>query len=828
MTVLRLALRNLVRDLRSGEIAVLLLALLVAVASLTAVRFFTSRIGRAVTQQAGEVLAADLRLQSGRPIAAGYDLEAARRGLRSARIQSMPSVVFYGDESSLVALRAVGESYPLRGHLRVADAPFGPGRRIDAIPARGEAWADSRLLARLDAPLGARLNVGSLTVTVTRVLDYRPDQDAGFADLSATLMINLDDMDATRLVQPGSRVRYAALYSGAPDPIEAFREYLEAHKLRAERLQTIADASPQIRDSSDRAGRFLSLASLVSVLLAAVAVAMAARRYASRHLDRTALMKCMGASQAMILWETIVQLVAVGLLVAVAGTGLGYLAQTGLAWLLRDLISGELPAPSADAVWLGLVTAVVVLVGFALPPLLQLKRAPPARVLRRDLEPPPLRYGIVYGLAGAAVLALLLWLVRDTRLVLYVAAGIAATFAILAVAGWLLVRMLSPLRRGVGVAWRYGLANISRRGRDSVVQIVAFGLGLTVLLLLALVRNDLLRDWRRSLPENAPNYFMINIRPDQGAAVQDFFASRGLPPTELVPLVRARLVEIDGVPVEKLEFESDEANEFLDREANLTWSRRLRDDNRLVAGQWWHDGDGGGARISLEQEFAETMGLSLGDELTFDVAGETVRGRVTSLREVRWDSFQPNFFVVFSPGVLENVTGTLITSVHVRPDQRRALAELVRQFPEVTIIDVDALLTQVREVMDKASIAVQYVFLFTLVAGIVVLLAAVQATRDERRYESAMLRTLGATRRTVFQGVAAEFTVLGMLSGLLAAAGATLGGYLLARQVFDLKYSPDPDVWVVGILGGALLVGTAGVLAARSVVTHPPISTLRL
>jgi putative ABC transport system permease protein len=825
--ILRLALRNLMRDLKSGEIAVLLLALLVAVASLTAVRFFTSRIGRAVTQQAGEVLAADLRLQSGRPISADYDVEATRRGLAVARIQSMPSVVFYGDESSLVALRAVGAGYPLRGRLKVADAPFGAGRATDEIPARGEAWADSRLLARLDAPLGSKVSIGSLTVTVTRVLDYRPDQGAGFADLSATLMINLSDMDATALVQPGSRVRYAALYSGMPDQVEGFREYLESHKQRVERLQTIADASPQIRDSSDRAGRFLSLASLVSVLLAAVAVAMAARRYASRHLDRTALMKCMGASQAMILWETIVQLVAVGLLVALVGTALGFLAQTGLAWLLRDLVRGELPAPSADAFWLGLVTAIVVLVGFALPPLLQLKRTPPARVLRRDLEPPPLRYGLVYGLAGAAVLALLLWLVRDTKLVLYVALGIVVTFAILFAAGWLLVRMLRPLRGGVGVAWRYGLANISRRGRDSVVQIVAFGLGLTVLLLLALVRNDLLRDWRRSLPEDAPNYFMINIRPDQGTAVRDFFATRGLPPTELVPLVRARLVEINGVSVEKLKFESDEANEFLDREANLTWTRTLRDDNRLVAGKWWRDGDGGDARISLEQEFATTMGLAIGDQLAFDVAGETVRGRVESLREVRWDSFQPNFFVVFSPGVLDDVTGTLITSVHVRPDQRRSLVELVRQFPEVTIIDVDALLTQVREVMDKASVAVQYVFLFTLVAGIVVLLAAVQATRDERRYESAMLRTLGATRRIVFQGVAAEFTVLGMLSGLLAAAGATLGGYLLAREVFDLKYSPDPQVWIVGVVGGALLVGLAGVLAARSVVTHPPISTLR-
>jgi putative ABC transport system permease protein len=452
---------------------------------------------------------------------------------------------------------------------------------------------------------------------------------------------------------------------------------------------------------------------------------------------------------------------------------------------------------------------------------------PPARVLRRNLEPPPLRYAAVYLFAIGSVLALLYWLVRDARLVSVVAAGIGGTFLALALAGWLLVKALAPLRSGVGVAWRYGLANIARRGRDSVVQIVAFGLGIMVLLLLALVRSDLLQDWRASLPADAPNYFMINIRPDEATAITEFFRSEGLPPTELVPLVRARLTAVNEVPVGQIKFQGDRAQGFVEREANLTWARTLRDDNRLVSGRWWQDGDGGGARVSVEQDYAERLGLKLGDTVTYDVAGEPVTATITSLREVRWDSFQPNFFMVFSPGVLEEVTGTLITSVHVQPAQRPALVDLVRQFPEVTIIDIDALLSQVRDVMDKAALAVQYVFLFTLAAGLMVLLAAVQATSDERRYESAMLRTLGASRRVVFQGVAAEFTALGLLAGLLAAAGATVVGYFLAREVFNLKYAPDPWVWVFGVLGGALLVGIAGMLAARSAVTQPPVATLR-
>jgi putative ABC transport system permease protein len=359
------------------------------------------------------------------------------------------------------------------------------------------------------------------------------------------------------------------------------------------------------------------------------------------------------------------------------------------------------------------------------------------------------------------------------------------------------------------------------------VQIVAFGLGFMVLLLLGLVRDDLLRDWQRSLPVDAPNYFLINIRPDEGAAVQGFFAKAGLPATELVPMLRARLTAINATPVERITFEGDRANEFVEREANLSWAAALADGNKIEAGQWWPARHSGEPEISVEIEYAERLGLKLGDTLTYDVAGEAVTGRITSLRAVRWDTFKPNFFVVFSPGALENATGTLITSVHVEASQRPLLVDLVRQFPEVTIIDIAALLAQVRDVMNKASLAVQYVFLFTLAAGVMVLLAAVQSSREERRYESAMLRTLGASRSVVFQGVAAEFIVLGALAGLLAAAGATGVGYLLATRVFDLQFTPNPWVWIVGVGGGALLVGLAGILAARSVVSHPPMQALR-
>ncbi len=827
MKSVKLALLALVRDAKSGELGVLLFALLVAVSALTAVGFFTSRVNRAVEQQAGEVLAADLRVRSSNEIDREYFDLARGKGLTTAELATFPSVVMFGEDSALSAIRAVSANYPLRGRVKVADEPFGAAYEVNTLPGAMEIWPEARLLAQLNAEVGDRVTVGSAEFTIARVLDYRPDQGAAFVDLAPSLLMRLEDLPATRLVQPGSRVNYAALFAGETAAVAALKQELTVRKKPGQRIVDLDEASPQIQSAMDRAGRFLNLSALVTLLLAAIAVAIAARRYVARHLDTVALMKSMGAPQALVLQISVLELLAIGLIAGIVGTAIGYGAQAAISLLLKDLVRGVLPPPSLDAVWLGIMTSVLILVGFALPPLLQLQRVPPARVLRRNLEPPPLRYLTVYGTAIAALLALLGWLLRDIRLLIYVVAATAATFAVLMLGGWLLVRVLSRLRGSVGVAWRYGMANIARRGRDSIIQIVAFGLGLMVLLLLALVRNDLMQDWQASLPADAPNYFMMNMRPDQGEPVQQFLAQRGVSVPTLVPMIRARLTGINQQDTAQLKTTNEQARDFLDREANLTWSHELQSDNRIVTGQWWTAQSGSDPQVSVEVELAQSLALKLGDVLTYDVAGETVNARVTSFREVKWDSFRPNFFMVFSPGVLDSATGTLITSVHIPREQRSMLGEFTRQFPEVVAIDLEAILAQVRGVMDKAVLAVQYVFGFTLLAGITVLLAAIQATRDERRYESAMLRTLGASRMTVLQGVAAEFTTLGLLAGVLAACGASAAGYFLATQLFNLKYTPDPLVWIVGLVSGALLVGVSGTLATRSVVNHPPVATLR-
>jgi putative ABC transport system permease protein len=832
MTVLPLALRPLLREVRSGELGVLFLALSVAVASLTGVGFLVSRISAAVALQASSVLAADLRLGSPQPLDERYFVEAARRGLRTARSTSLLSVVFNADASQLTNVAAVTVNYPLRGRLLVASEPFAPGEPAAGIPAPGEVWPDSRLLAAVGGKLGGQLSIGAANLRVTRVLIAKPDQGGTFAELAPSLLMNAADLPATRLIEPGSRVSYGALFAGDRTSVELFKTWLTSTKRHGERLRDITDASPQVRNAVDRAGRFLTLASLVSVLLCAIAVAMAARRYVHRHLDTVALLKTLGATRNFTLALSLLQLLVIALAAALVGSMLGFVAQEWLLQAIKGLLSvTELPAASLMPIAIGFAAAIAVLAGFALPPLLQLARVPALRVLRRDVGPPPPFIVLAFGPACAVVLALIYWVVRDLRLFCYFTLGLAVFVVLLALAGFALVYLAGRLRGRVGIAWRYGVANLSRRRAESVVQLVAFGAGIMVLLLLGIIRDDLNGDWRRTLPADLPNYFFVNIPPAERDNFIHFVEAQGARTTRVLPMIRGRLTLINGHAIESVRAGGERGRgseeSFATREQNLTWDSQLGADNRIVVGHWWTAADAGKPLVSLATEFQESLGVKLGDKLTFDIAGETLEATVASIRKVKWDSFQPNFFIMFPPGVLEGAAGTYMTSAYVTPGTAHSLAQLARRFPSVSIFDIQELLLQVRAVLDKAALAVQSVFAFTLFAGLTVLLAAVQSSRDERRYESAMLRTLGASRATVVQGVLAEFITLGSLSGLIAAMGASIAAYFLTTHWLELHYTFKPSVWAIGICGGALLVAAGGWLATRKVVNQPPLTTLR-
>ncbi len=829
MRTVRFALRMLSREWRSGELGVLLLALIVAVGALSGVGFLVSRIRAAVTLQASAILAADLRLESPRPIPSADFSAAARYGLRTAHAIGMLSVVFHGERSQLTDLYAVSAGYPLRGRVLVAWRPFATGTAIAGLPPPGKVWVDSRLLAVLGARIGSQLAIGAGTFTIGRVLISRPDQGSTFTGLVPGLLMNEADVSRTQLIQPGSRVRYSALFAGSPRRVRAFRTWLQAHLGSGERLRTLADASRQIHSALERSERFLNLAALTAVLLCAAAVAMAARRYVARHLDTVALLKTLGAPRRSVLGLAIAQLVAIALLTATLGCVLGELTQLWLVHALRGVLAaGVLPAPSLAPVVIGFTTALALLTGFALPPLLQLTHTPAMRVLRRDLEAPPPAVLLAFGPAAALVVLLMYWTVGEAGLFVRLAIGLAAFIVVLIAAGFALVLLANRLRGGIGITWRYGLANLGRRRADSVVQIVAFGTGIMALALLGILRSDLTGGWRRTLPADLPNYFFINIPPASRTQFTAFLRAQGARPQRMLPLLRGRLTAIDGRPVASIQFADPRGKRFATREQNLTWSATLGSANHLIAGRWWGPGDNGKPLVSVSSEFMRWLGLRLGEQLTFDVAGDRLTVRIASVRKVRWDSFKPNFFLVFAPGLLEQQTGTYLTSAYLTPHQARALAQVAQRFPSVSIFDIDNLLRDVRSMLDKAILAVQSVFLFTLLAGLTVLLAAVQASREQRRYESALLRTLGASRATVTQGMLAEFAALGALSGLIGAAGASMAAWYLTRELLNLPYAFNVSACLIAIIGGTVLVTASGWIATRSALNQPPLAVLRV
>lgn len=805
----------------------LVVAMAVAVASASAVAFFSARIEAAMSQQAGEAIAADLRTRDGQPISESIQTTARELGLRTATTVTFPSVVIAGDQSALAGIKAVSGAYPLRGELRVADQPYGPETTRLQGPPPGEAWVDPRVYAELDLTLGDRVQVGERMLMVTQVLAYEPDRGGGFTTLAPRLMLHVDELADSGLLGPGSRARHALLVAGPSDALAQLRAATEAALSSGQRWTTAEQARPELDDALGRARRFLGLAALSAVLLAGVAMALSAVQYAAGQRDAVALRKTLGATGRMILRAELLRLLRLGLIGGALGLAFGYLGQWVLVQVLGDLVLMSLPAPPLWPAVPALMTGAVALIGFGLPPLVRLRHVPPMRVLQQALGPPGASVWGAGVLAAISVGGLLVWQAGDLRLAFTVFVGAGLALAALALAAAALTTVVQRLRHGSGAAWRYGLANIARRRGDAILQLVAVGTGLTVLLLLVVVRGDLLATWRDSLPADAPNVFLINIQPDQRAAVQTFFAERDLGSPTLHAMARGRLLAVNGVPVEAQDYDDPDAQGRLERAFNVSWSSELGDDNATIDGQWWGESGDGQPWISIEENMIESYGWSLGDQLQFDFAGQEMTLEVVHRRTVEWDSFSANFFLVVPPGLLEDVGANWLTSVHLPPNGKTALLDLIRAEPNITVLDIDALIAQVRRVMDRVSLAVEAVFALTLLAGLVVLVAALQGTRVTRRREAALLRTLGASRKTLRQALLTEFGVLGALSGVLAAGFAQLIAWGLAQGVFDMAYVATPALWWMGPLAGVLLMSAAALASIRGVINHPPLATLR-
>ncbi|WP_417702637.1 ABC transporter permease [Pseudomonas sp.] len=824
--LLSLAARQLLRDARAGELRVLFFALLVAVAASSAIGYFSARLNDAMLLRASEFLAADLRLSGSSPASQEQVDAGLKLGLDHARAVEFSSVVAAQEGIQLASVKAADNQYPLRGELRSAAEPYAP-EEVGSGPRPGEVWAEARLMVALNLKIGDELEIGAKTLRLSRVLTYDPDTAGDFYSLTPRVLMHLDDLAATEVVQPGSRVRFRELWRGDANALAAYRQAVEAGLAPNQRLDDARDGNRQVGGALGRAERYLNLASLAAVLLAGVAVALSAARFAARRFDASALLRCLGLSRREALALFGLQLALLGLIACVIGALLGWAGQHVLFHLLRGLIPDDLPPADLWPALAGMATGLVALAGFALPPLAALGRVPPLRVLRRDMLPVPASSWLVYG-AALIALGLIMWrLSLDLRLTLALLGG--GLLAALLLGGLLLLGLqsLRRLLQRAALPWRLGLGQLLRHPLAAAGQALAFGLILLAMALIALLRGELLDTWQDQLPEDAPNHFALNVLPAERDAFAARLAELSPHPAPLYPVVPGRLIMINGEPVRQLVTKESRGERAIQRDLSLTWAEALPSDNLLTAGNWWgaaHASELPG--VSVESELAESLQLKLGDQLRFNVGGIEREAQVTSLRQVDWDSFQPNFYMIFEPQTLQDLPATYLTSFYLPPGQDAELVALSRAFPSVTLLQVDALLAQLRSILAQVTLAIEYVLLFVLAAGITVLLAGLQATLDERIRQGALLRALGAERKLLISARRAEFGLLGAAAGLLAALGCELVSFLLYRYAFDMSWQPHPWLLLLPLIG-ALLIGLAGVLGTRRALNASPLSVLR-
>ena len=829
MKTLRLAWRQLRRDLASGDVRILLAALVLAVMAVSSVGFVTDRAERALALEANRLLGGDAVLRADAPITGALRAAASAPGLKQTETLNFPSMIRAGESLRLGDLKALGEGFPLRGSFRLLDPSTGRELTADGVPEPGTVWLSRAGADALGARVGDAIGVGTSELRLAALVVQEPDAALDYFNTSPRVFLNLADIPATGLVQEGSRITYRLVVAGDATAVEAFNATARDNLGRGQRLETAASARPEIRRALDRADRFLGLAALVSVVLAAVAVAMAARRHSARHLSGSAVMRCLGASQNTLVGIHAGELLMLGLL----GSGGGVALAFGLQWLvagwLTDALGLSIPGAGWRPVLEGFGVGLTVLLAFGVPPVLALRRVSALRVLRRDLDPAEPSAWLV-ALAGFSGLALLLWWkAGSAALGTAMLLGILATLAVLAGLAWLLIALLRRVRSRLRGPWRYGLANVSRRAGASIAQVSALGLGLMALLLLTFVRTDLLDRWRNALPVDAPNRFIINVQPDQVGPVLDFLTAQGVAEPELFPMIRARLLDVNGKPVdaETLGEEGGRARRMAEREFNLSSAASLRKDNEVTSGVFWTGRVPEQTELSVEEELAAALGWKLGDTVTFDIAGSPYTGRITSLRKIDWESFRPNFFVIGSPGSLDAYSGSHITAVNVPEGRTRFTSELVDAFPNLSVVDIDAVLDQVRGTVEQVSTVVEAVFYFSLAAGVLVLLAAVSASQDERLLEGGVMRVLGGSRRQLRWAQVSEFSAIGLLSGVVAAIAASVLAGVVAKQAFDLPWTPDPALALTGAAIGTVAALLAGLLATRRVLDAPPSVTLR-
>ncbi|EUJ10088.1 putative ABC-type transport system involved in lysophospholipase L1 biosynthesis, permease component [Methylophilaceae bacterium 11] len=825
MPLYLLAWQQLRANWRAGDLRVLLIALVLAVAAITSVNAFSQRIAMHLNSQGGILLGGDLVVMSDHVIPQDYALQAKQLGLATTQTAEFPSMVVHQANSQIAEIKALGASFPLRGDFSVQLATNTSARLVAHPPPAGDVWLESRIMGVLSLKLGDRIHLGEQSFKVSGVLEREPSRGGDMFSFAPRAMMNAQDLAATKLIQYGSRVKYQLIVAGDAAQLNTFSGWLKPRLQRGERVEDVKTARPEIKSALDKAEVFLGLSAMVSVMLAIVAMLLASGPYLNRQLDTFAMLRCFGATtrmiQTILLWQT----VWVALLGGVLGCALGYALQQGLATLAGRLFLESLAPSSMWPFVLGMVVSLFVMLTLMWPHLRAIRTLPTVHILRREVEVNLKQDWFNYLPMALVVVLLMVWQAKTLQMALIVSGGLVLTCVIVAVLAYAAVHLLFKLRPRQGqlaTSIHIGLTNLRRRLRLSIAQMIAFSLGLMVIVLLSIVKTDLMQSWQDSLPADAPNRFVINLQPDQLPAFNTMFAQQHQVTPQVHAMVRARLVAINHQKVNADSYQDERAKRLASREFNLSWAAQMQADNRLISGRWWTDEDAGKPYISLEQDLAQSLNIHLGDTLTYDVAGTALTLKVTSIRKVEWDSMRANFFAVTPPKTIAHLPASYMTAFHLPPSQTAFVQQLVSHFPNLTVIDVAALMEQVRAIMQKMSVAVSYVFLFSLVTGLAVLYAALIATQQARIRESTLLRVLGASRRQVSVAMLAEFFAIALCAVVVAVLLANGVAWYVSIWLLEIPYHFNMTMSAIAIVSALILIPAAAWLALRSYLNHSP------
>lgn len=812
---------------RAGALRVLVFALVLAVAAITAVGFFTQRVESALNQQGGLLLGGDLAVLSDHPIAEQFEKRAETQGISTVKTYEFPSMVVFGETNQLAEIKAVAYGFPMRGDLTIGATTNEVGRAVKATPNAGEVWVEPRLAHLLNLQVGDMVEVGERKLRVGAILLREPSRGGDMFSFAPRLMMNAIDLSSTKLIQYGSRVKYQLLLAAEPQKINRYLVETKPTLERGEKIEDVRNARPEIKLALDKAQQFLGLSAMVSVILAMAAMLLSSLPYVKQSLDTFALMRCFGASQNTVLQVLTMQTLLIAFMSALLGGALGYLAQLGLAQLAGSLFLESLPAASIMPVLVGIIASIAMMFAVVLPHVWQMRNLTAMNILRRETLVQPISAQAKFLPAAIVMCVMVFWQAHDTKIAFSTICAILALCLVIAGFAYGLIYLttrlfnLSPQNPQLN-AMKLGVQGIKRRFGLSTVQMIGFSMGLMVLILLALIRGDLVRNWQASLPADAPNRFIINIQPAQIEGVSQFFKQLEIKNTSVFPMVRGRLVSKNEELIRGMQWKDERARRLAEREFNLSWAAQMQSDNQLISGRWWTAEEHGKPYLSLEEDLAKTLGVKLGDKLVFDIAGSPLTVTVTSIRKVDWDTMRANFFAVTPPDLLDKYAANYISSFHLPIDADAPLNKLVRDYPNLTVIDVAALMQQVRGIMQKMSSTIEYVFAFSLVAGIAVLYAALVATREERVSEATLMRVFGASRRQVSIAYITEFACIGVIAAFVAAVVANLLAYYISVKILNIPFQFNFTLAISTMLLAAILIPLAAWLGLRRFLNIPP------